>query len=328
MEPIGKQFDKLKARKNFREIYEQEKHRIINDTLVKQIMEKFELTDENVGPYLTQLDNVRMSHDNCQNCNGLSECANQLHGHKIFVQKYNGAPVFTNKPCKFLIEETERKKQQKMIKSYYVNEELRNISFKDVREDIKDEEKRRSRILEFLILYAKEVAPGKEGDGIGIYLYGWFGSGKTFMMWALMNYLSQKRGINSIIVYVPDFVRELKSSFNNKEINIEDKINAMKEVPILVLDDIGAESLTPWVRDEVIGPLLDFRVNHKLPTLFTSNKNLKDLHDSLAFTSANGKENQKADRIMERIENYCNVLHTEDRNRRKEKNAHKLVRIE
>ena len=40
----------------------------------------------------------------------------------------------------------------------------------------------------------------------------------------------------------------------------------MREANILMLDDIGAEEVTPWVRDEVIGPLLHYRMVHELPT--------------------------------------------------------------
>ncbi len=40
---------------------------------------------------------------------------------------------------------------------------------------------------------------------------------------------------------------------------------------ILMLDDIGAEEITPWARDEVIGPLLHYRMVQELPTFFSSN---------------------------------------------------------
>lgn len=324
MESIGKHLEGWKEKVGFKEKYEQTKKELMNDPLVQKIMEEFELNEKNIGPYLTEIENVRVSHENCKGCTGLNECSNKMRGHKVLIKKHNRAPVFFNKPCGFMEEENNRRKQQKMIQSYFVSEELRDISFKDI--EVGSNEKKRYKIKNFLAKYAKEVEPGK--DGVGLYLYGWFGSGKTFMMWALINFLSKNRGISSIIVYVPDFVREIKSSIGNKEINIEDKIKSLKEIPILVLDDIGSDSLSPWVRDEVIAPLLQHRVNAKLPTLYTSNNNLNDLRDFFAYTSANGKEYTKADRIMQRIENYCNILHTEDRNRRKEKNSGSLTRIE
>ena len=41
--------------------------------------------------------------------------------------------------------------------------------------------------------------------------------------------------------------------------------------PLLLLDDIGAEHLTAWARDEVIEPIIQHRMDEKLPTFFTSN---------------------------------------------------------
>ena len=42
----------------------------------------------------------------------------------------------------------------------------------------------------------------------------------------------------------------------------------IREANILMIDDIGAEEVTPWVRDEVIGPLLHYRMVQELPTFF------------------------------------------------------------
>ena len=48
-----------------------------------------------------------------------------------------------------------------------------------------------------------------------------------------------------------------------------------------MLDDIRAEEVTPWVRDEVIGPLLHYRMVHELPTFFSSNFDYSELEHHL-----------------------------------------------
>src|SRR5699024_11925874 len=67
-----------------------------------------------------------------------------------------------------------------------------------------------------------------------------------------------------------------------------------------MLDDISAEEITPSLRDEVLGPLLHYRMVHKLPTFFSSNFNFEELEFHLSKTRQ-GAEITKASRIMERI---------------------------
>ena len=67
-----------------------------------------------------------------------------------------------------------------------------------------------------------------------------------------------------------------------------------------MLDDIGAEYLTPWARDEILGTILQYRMDEDLPTFFTSNLNLKQLEEHFSMTS-NGREEVKARRMIERI---------------------------
>ena len=67
-----------------------------------------------------------------------------------------------------------------------------------------------------------------------------------------------------------------------------------------MIDDIGAEEVTPWVRDEVIGPLLHYRMVQELPTFFSSNLNFEELEHHLSITRE-GAEETKAARIIERI---------------------------
>ena len=80
----------------------------------------------------------------------------------------------------------------------------------------------------------------------------------------------------------------------------EDRYEEIKRAPLLLLDDIGAEYLTPWGRDEILGTILQYRMDEGLPTFFTSNLDLKQLESHFANTSS-GKEEIKARRMIERI---------------------------
>ena len=133
-----------------------------------------------------------------------------------------------------------------------------------------------------------------------MYLCGNFGSGKSYLIAATFNELA-KENIKSAIVFWPEFLNSLKSSFNSEiKSEFQNKYNYVKKVDILLIDDLGAESVTPWARDEILCPILQYRMDEKLPTFFTSNLNLEALENHLAITSK-GDEAIKAGRIISRI---------------------------
>ncbi|WP_289136376.1 hypothetical protein [uncultured Brevibacillus sp.] len=89
----------------------------------------------------------------------------------------------------------------------------------------------------------------------------------------------------------------------------------MKKVSVLILDDIGAEAITAWTRDEVLGPILQQRIE-KLPTVYTSNLKIDELERHFAFTKNERESNYRnAARIMERIEPFVEYCEVNGRNR-------------
>jgi primosomal protein DnaI len=97
---------------------------------------------------------------------------------------------------------------------------------------------------------------------------------------------------------------------------LNEKIEALKKEPILMLDDIGAEAMSSWTRDEVLGPILQFRMLEKLPTFFTSNFNLDQLEHHLTYSQRGEEEKMKARRIMERIKYLSEPVMLDGPNRR------------
>ena len=69
---------------------------------------------------------------------------------------------------------------------------------------------------------------------------------------------------------------------------------------ILLIDDIGAENNSAWARDEVLGTILQYRMDNDLSTFFTSNFTIEELESVLSETSK-GTDEIKARRIIERI---------------------------
>ena len=96
---------------------------------------------------------------------------------------------------------------------------------------------------------------------------------------------------------------------------VEDKVNYLKNVDILLIDDIGAENVTAWGRDEILGTILQYRMNNKLSTFFTSNLTLEELEVHLSL-SKNSEDKVKARRIIERIKELTEDLELVSINRR------------
>ena len=132
----------------------------------------------------------------------------------------------------------------------------------------------------------------------GLYLTGNFGCGKTYLVSAALNELAKKNH-QIAIIYYPEFLRSLKESFGDSE-TYNEKFRLAKNVEILLLDDIGAETMTEWSRDEVLGTILQYRMQEGLTTFFTSNLTIEELEEHFS-TSARGIEKVKAKRIIERI---------------------------
>ena len=131
----------------------------------------------------------------------------------------------------------------------------------------------------------------------GIYLHGKFGTGKTFILLTLARELTKKK-IKVIYAYYPDLVRHIKSSLGNN--TLEYLVNRLKMIDVLMLDDIGGENNTAFIRDEVLGPILQYRMLGNLPTFMTSNYNLELLRNHLRETKDEINV-MKSDRIIERI---------------------------
>ena len=149
-----------------------------------------------------------------------------------------------------------------------------------------------------VIKYMKDLITNyEENKGKGLYLHGSFGSGKSYLMAALINELSSKYKKEAVIMYYPTLLKTLKSSFNDE---FDMMLEKLHKCDILLIDDIGAERNTEWSRDEILSPILQYRMDNELLTFFTSNLNLEELESHLSKTS--GVEDKvKGRRILERI---------------------------
>ncbi|MFB9770647.1 primosomal protein DnaI [Lactiplantibacillus modestisalitolerans] len=148
----------------------------------------------------------------------------------------------------------------------------------------------------------------------GLYLYGSFGVGKTYLLGAMANALAAK-GFQTTLIHFPSFAVEMKRAISNN--TSADKVDAIKRAPILMIDDIGADSSSTWIRDDVLGVILEYRMQEELPTCFSSNFSMQELQDGYLTISKQGDEEPvKAQRIMQRVRFLATEIEMVGRNRR------------
>ena len=109
---------------------------------------------------------------------------------------------------------------------------------------------------------------------------GSFGVGKTHLAAAIGNELIG-RGEEAVFVLVPDLLDHLRSSFGpNSPESYDELFERLKNTPVLILDDMGAESPTPWAQEKLF-QLLNHRYLRRLPTVITTNRPIEAIEPRL-----------------------------------------------
>ena len=117
-----------------------------------------------------------------------------------------------------------------------------------------------------------------KNNGKGLYLYSKTkGSGKTYLACAMGNALISQHNIGVKFASTIELLQKIKDSYRkDSEMSERDLLRIYKTVPVLILDDIGAENKTAWV-DNVFLNILDTRISENLITFFTSNVPIEKL---------------------------------------------------
>ncbi|KIX89945.1 primosomal protein DnaI [Staphylococcus microti] len=284
------------------------KQDVIKDPDVKAFLEahQAEVTNAMIENDLNILQEYRDQQKHYTDNHTYENCPNFVKGHipELYIE-HNRIKIRYN-PCPCKIRHDEARIANSMITSFHMHPDTLNAKLEDVHMD------RRNRLelaMQFKALIDDIVA---EKSVKGFYLYGALGTGKSFILGAIANELKDHH-VPTTIIYVPEFIRLLKNGF--KDGSTAKRIEQIRNAKVLILDDIGAEDMTPWVRDEVLGPILHYRMIQEMPTFFSSNLDFDQLEEHLARTK-NGVEWTKAQRIMARVKTLSKPYKLEGENYR------------
>ncbi len=129
---------------------------------------------------------------------------------------------------------------------------------------------------------------------------GWFillgasGTGKTHLAATIAN-RCMEHGVPAFFTLVPDLLDHLRAAYGpDHETSYDDLFEQVKGIPLLVLDDLGVQSSTPWAEEKLF-QVLNHRYVNSLPTVITSNIPLEQMDTRLQSRLTD----PKASRVMD-----------------------------
>jgi DNA replication protein DnaC len=159
---------------------------------------------------------------------------------------------------------------------------LRNMTFDNFdhkRLDLPPEQREN---LHIAFSRAEEFARSPEG---WLIFQGVNGCGKTHLAAAIANYqLAQGKPV--FFVVVPELLDHLRSTFSpDSKISYDEFFERLKETPLLILDDFGEQSATPWAQEKLY-QLINYRYNARLPMVVTTCLSLEEIETRISSRMA------------------------------------------
>ncbi len=197
--------------------------------------------------------------DRCPICGGLGWVERRVPlGHPDFGELF---------PCRCRVASADRDRMQRLQNySGLTQGMLDRMSFETFnvrRHDINSEGQG---YLQRAYLAATTFAARPEG---WLLITGEHGTGKTHLAVAVVGRCITN-GLPALFTFVPDLLDHLRAAFSpNSPVQYDQLFEQVKSTPLLILDDLGAETSTPWAKEKLY-QLVVHRHNSRLPTMITT----------------------------------------------------------
>lgn len=311
MEPIKETLKRVVNAPEFSERYEKMKTEILENPGVQTFLdENAEVVNKGmVDRGLGKLYEYTTQNHDCETCENVAKCTNIMKGYVPKLAIIRGLIDLDYARCRQKVVEDERREVSAMISSMHMPKDVLQARLATVIYD----HNTRVNLGTAANTFMEEVKTTGKLPSKGFYIYGEFGVGKSYVLGALANELAEQK-VRTVLVYVPEFLREMKHAIQDQ--SLQEKVDYVKKAPVLMLDDLGAETLSSWTRDEILGTVLHYRMAENLPTFITSNFDYDGLEDHLAYSGKGERELVKSARIMERIRSITIPMRLSGKNRR------------
>lgn len=293
--------DHVSNQKNYQQLYQKVYQKILQDKDVADFISQHQLTREEINRSLSKFFEFISERDKYQN----QDESYVAVGYQPTLVMNEGYADVAYLETAELVAYKKAESIKNRIHLISLPEKFKQITTADV--DLQDEN--RVEVVQAMTDFVKRVGRANKG----LYLYGHFGVGKTYLMAFLANLLSKTHQLSTTMLHYPTFTVDIKNAIGDG--SVKEKIDAIKKVDVLILDDIGAEQHSSWVRDDVLQVILQHRMQEDLPTFFTSNFSFSDLERHFA-EGRTKDETWQAKRVMERIRYLAVELQLKGVNRR------------
>ena len=277
----------------------------LNSSCMRELLEKHPLSEELQERYEASLMRIYESRKLCEGCRGLYMCPQARPGERLSFS-YDGVLLREVEHCPY---EKERQRQEDLSSSYVysdIPEQLLTLDLSNI--ELEDN------ALKQLYVLIYDIYEGKRDRGL--YICGDLGVGKTYMSVALANSLV-KKGVKTAFVKTADFINDMRRAVVNDTARYDAVIRSLMEAEVLILDDLGSESVSSFSRDDVLFPILDYRLENKMMTLFTSNLTKTDLLRYYMYDKSDKAQALRARRLVERIDILSDEYVLQGRNKRR-----------
>jgi DNA replication protein DnaC len=127
--------------------------------------------------------------------------------------------------------------------------------------------------------YSQSVQFAQDQRG-WLLLMGGYGCGKTHLAASIANH-AIGMGVETIFLTVPDLLDWLRGSFQSVDSSFEERFEEIRNIDLLILDDLGTENATPWVREKIF-QIINHRYINRLSTVITTNIDLSKIEDRIS----------------------------------------------
>lgn len=299
---------KMLNKSNLNNSYQQILQKVYNDEDVKKFINEHrsELTDVAIKKSASSLYEFINKRDNMKN--GRDQYAK---GYEPRLEINNHLIEVTYQPTQAMLQAAQQQTIKNNVQAIGLAKNL-----KDAKLDDFYQENERIDALNNALNFISKYENSSNGFEQGIYLSGSFGVGKSYLLSAIANKLANDN-VKSMFIHFPSFATKMKSLIGSGNNSVADELDRVKTVPVLMIDDIGADSMSTWIRDEILGVILEYRMQNQLPTFFSSNFSMEQLEEEHLAVNAKGDyEPLKAKRLMERIHFLARPIEMGGENRR------------
>ena len=227
---------------------------------VKSFLKEYNFDDTIVDENPLVFCSYKIKLDKCIGCKGLDNCKQAITGNAPTLYYNDSQVIIDYLPCKYKKAEIDAKSKSTnliLVATNFEQYDFNNVYQTNERKN--------------LLIKVAEIYNSYKNDAKtkGLYVYGPYGCGKSYMLaWLASKLVDMNAKV--MFAYYPELVRQIKSSISDGYLELY--LEQLKTVEVLMIDDIGGETNTDFIRDEVLGAVLQTRMSNNALTFMIQNE--------------------------------------------------------